>query len=127
MKLPSQPGLFGWMLLTVLSLGLSSFPSRAVDVSFYTVQKAQKYNQTSAGAPTLGGGNPYRFEATVATNVSGALQTATVAAAGGTPQTLTFNSVTEWYDFTAKFSTQALLDAGAPSGNYTFVINTVHD
>ena len=127
MKPPSRPGIFRAIVLAAISLVLCSFISSGADVSFYTIQKAEKYNQVDAGAPALGTGNPYKVEATVGPGVAGSLQSATIAPPVGAAQTLTFDPVTTWFDFTAGFATQAMLDAAAPSGNYTFVMNTVHD
>jgi hypothetical protein len=111
---------------TVALIVCYSAATHAVDVNFYYVQKAQKYNQSSAGAPTLGSGNPYRFEAGVAPSVAGSVQGGTVSASGIPAQTLTFDPVFEWYSFTAKFPTQAALDSAAPSGNYTLVVSTLN-
>src|SRR5262249_22644062 len=47
-------------------------------------------------------------------------------APGGAPQSLTFDPVNNWLSFSAKFSSQAALDAAAPSGNYKLVVNTLH-
>jgi hypothetical protein len=103
-----------------------SSPSRGADVSFYAIDKAVKYNQGSAALPTIGSGNPYRSGASVASNVSGSVQSATVSASGGAPQPLSFDPVTGWLDFTLKYPTQSALDAAAPAGNYTVVINTLN-
>ena len=111
---------------TILFLVVNSPILEAADVSFYAVEKAAKYNQSGAGPPTLGSGNPYRFEAAVAPNVAGSVQSATVSYSGGAAQTLDPDTVVEWYTFNAKFTSQALLDAGAPTGNYTLVINTLN-
>lgn len=53
---PPNPAFFS-ITLTILC----SLASRGADVSFYGVDKAEKYNQGSAGPPTLGSGNPCRF------------------------------------------------------------------
>ncbi|MGH7970533.1 MAG: hypothetical protein ACREIC_17545, partial [Limisphaerales bacterium] len=96
-----------------------------VDVSFYGVEKSEKYNQVSAGSPILGSGNPYRFEAIVAPSSAGSVQSATVTATGGTPQALALDPVTGWDTFLAKFPSQSALDSAAPSGNYSLVVNTL--
>src|SRR5436190_18711190 len=97
MRPPFSIKSFQSALFTTLFLALNSPALQAADVNFYAVEKAQKYNQSSAGPPTLGAGNPYRFEAAVAPSVTGSVQGATVNASGGAPQTLDFDPVVEWY------------------------------
>ena len=128
MRLPFRLALrlFQNTLLTIVLFVFCSWAARAVDVNFYYVQKAQKYNQSSAGPPIPGSGNPYRFEAGVAPSVTGSVEGGTVSASGIPPQALTFDPVFEWYSFTAKFPSQAALDAAAPAGNYTLVVSTVN-
>src|ERR1044072_1588488 len=92
-------------------LALRVFVSEGADVSFYTIHKAQKFNQDTAGAPTLGGGNPYRFGALVAPAAAGTVLSATVSGSSGAPQQLAIDPAFGWFSFTAKFSTQAGLDA----------------
>src|SRR5262249_46314486 len=100
--------------------------SSGADLSFYAVYKTEKFNQASASAPTVGSGSPYRIEAIVDPMVSNSVTTASVTAPGGAPQSLTFDPVNNWLSFSAKFSSQAALDAAAPSGNYKLVVNTLH-
>src|SRR5215468_6114619 len=112
MRPPFSIKSFWSALYTTLFLALNSPAVQAADVSFYAVEKAAKYNQSSAGSPTLGSGNPYRFEAAVAPNISGSVQSATVSYSGGAAQTLDLDQLVGWYSFNAKFTSQALLDAG---------------
>jgi hypothetical protein len=126
MKLPLKLIRLQEVLFATLVFVLCPRATQAVDVNFYSVQKALKNNQFSAGPPTPGGGNPYRFEAAVAPSVSGSVLSATVSASGGAAQTLDFDAIVEWYSFNAKFPSQAALDAAAPTGTYTLVIGTLN-
>lgn len=112
--------------LTALFVTACSATINAVDVNFYSVQKALKYNQSSASAPTPGAGNPYRFEAVVGPNVQGSVLGATVSASGIPAQDLSFDDNVQWFSFNAKFASQTALDSATPSGNYTLVINTLN-
>ncbi len=121
---------FGWLkpaFVSTIPLICFAAAGRAADVSFYAVFKGEKYNQVNASSPTLGSGNPYRFGAVVAPALPGAVQSASVSGPGGTPQPLTPDPLYDWLSINAKFPTHNALEAAAPTGNYTLVVNTVHD
>jgi hypothetical protein len=120
----AQESLPRFFLALIISCSITS---RGADVSFYAIDKVVKYQQASSSLPAINSGSPYRFGATVVTNVSGSVQSATVSSSGGAAQPLAFDSVTDWLDFSLKYPTQSELDAAVPAGNYTVVINTTKD
>jgi hypothetical protein len=109
-----------------LALLAGSAASKAADVVFYSVTKGLKYNQNTAGAPTPGG-NPYRFAANADPAAAGSIVSATVAGPVGSPQALAPDVATGWLALNGKSTTEAALNAVAPSGKYTFTLVTAHD
>jgi hypothetical protein len=123
----SSPGLCCGLLFALSVVLPSDRATAAADVSFYAIQKSQKFNQGSSGAPTLGGGNPYRFGGVVAPTSPGSVVSASVSAPGGAPQDLSLDPTYGFLDSNAKFGSEAALDLAAPSGSYTLLLNTLHD
>lgn len=135
MALPTQQSDFVSCLCSLLRSSLafvfgaivfvSATPTRAADVLFYAVAKDEGFNQTSAAAPTPKG-SPYRFNATVGLATANSVTNATVQfLPSGTVYPLMASPYS--FDFQAKFTNQAVLDAAAPNGDYQVVINAVHD
>src|SRR5262249_32146633 len=96
---------------------------KAADVLFYAVEQGLKYNQGTAGPPTLGSNRPYRFGAIAAPAVSGSILSATATGPAPPTEPLTLDPATLWLVFNAKFASQSELSAATPSGKYSFVLN----
>jgi len=114
-----------WSLPFAAILLASSAAARAADVSFYTVAKDEGFDQLTVG-PSIPKGNPYRYNAIVGLTAANSVNSATVQLLpSGTIYPLAADTYS--FDFQAKFTTLAALNAAAPNGDYEMVINAVHD
>jgi len=104
---------------------VTSDAARGADVIFYAVAKDEGFDQSGAGPPASKG-NPFRFNATVGLTTANSVSSATVRMLPSGP-VYPLVAGTYSFDFQAKFSTLAALNAAARNGNYQIVINSVHD
>lgn len=124
-------GAFSSLIRASLALAFASLilitsdTARAADVLYYAVAKDEGFDQSSAGLPAPKG-NPYRFNAIVGLATANSVNSATVQLLPGGP-VYPLVAGTYSFDFQAKFTTLAALNATAPNGNYQLVINAVHD
>ncbi|HWW01487.1 MAG TPA: hypothetical protein VNZ64_17450 [Candidatus Acidoferrum sp.] len=120
------------LTLLAVFLAAGSLTAGGADVAYYLVAKGMAYRQTGSALPAPKG-NPARFIAQVGLSAANTATNATVQSLpGGTVTPLTLGvgghaGVNDTFEFQAKFSTQSLLDASYPNGNYQMVIGAVHD
>jgi hypothetical protein len=121
-----------WAIAPVLLLPFLATPAvRGADVVIYLVAKGNNYNQNSS-APPVPKGSPARFNALVGLSATNSVTNATVQALPSgsiIPMLLQGGTASSPATFTlqAKYTSQSVLDAAYPNGNYQFVIDAVHD
>jgi hypothetical protein len=127
--LSSYPGATGLVFYqTSTDFSLATKPNTAVpDVRHYGTYKGRRFLQTSPDEPALLSNNAYYWSAIVDPQTPDAVSGSAVQTPKGAFKIPVWTSLTEMYAYSEYFTQQADLDAVYPSGNYTFLLNTVHD
>jgi hypothetical protein len=116
------PGYAGY--LTATTFGMVTLPE---DVSAYNLTKQRFFQQTSAGAPTLGTNNPFHFLAQVFATASNAVTYADVQPPGFGADLLSPDPTGTVLFLLQKFPSQTALDTAFPAGTYLWATSGVHD
>lgn len=103
-----------------------SVPS-APDVWYFSVGKAQIFQQTGSEAPSLAATNPYASIALLRSTAAGNVTNATFQTPGGITKTLINSPDPQSFRLQESFATQSALDAVYGTGTYTATARTTHD
>jgi hypothetical protein len=114
-----------FLALTVIA----SLSAGAADVSAFGVAKAQQFNQSASGSPTLLPTNAYSFQSFVIGSTNGVVTNATVKPSNTTPlRQLTSDTNGAVWRFAEYFNSQSSADSVYPgTANYTVTMMTVND
>jgi uncharacterized repeat protein (TIGR03803 family) len=112
-------------VFALVAILASSHAEAVTDLSFYTVQKAITYVQSSGSTPTLDPETPFQFYTQVQAGTTGSvLALSTLTPQGGGTVPVVYQAGANGLQFAEDFLTQSALDSTFPDGPYNFTIQT---